>query len=125
MRARSPASGRRRAVRGVALLTLVILLTFLGSLGASLIAMVYARLIQVTLEIDRLQAQYLAEAGQAQALYEIKTGLDLFGTDGRGNIPPTALGPGYYMVTQNPDAKTLTCVGVVQNVRRVIVTKYE
>ncbi len=85
--------------------------------------MVYARQIAINLEVDRLQSQYLAEAGQAKALHEINTGLDIFG-GGRGNIPPTALGPGYYQVTQDPDAKSITCVGVVQSVRRVIVVKY-
>ena len=121
MPGRNPTNGDR----GVALLTLIILLTFLASMGAGLIGMVYARLVGVTVEIDRLQSQYLAEAGQAQALYEIKTGLDVFGGDGRGNIPLTVLGPGYYQVIQDPDAKTITAIGVAQNVRRVIVTKYE
>lgn len=110
--------------RGVALITVVILLLFLGSLGAALLGMVYSRLVAITLEIDRLQAEYLAEAAQAKGLYEITKGLDVFG-GGIGNIPVTALGPGYYRAQQDPDTKTLTAIGVVQEVRRVLVIKYE
>ena len=109
---------------GVALITMVILLLFLGSLGAALISMVYARLMAVTLEVDRLQAQYLAEAGLAQGLYEIKTGLDVFG-GGRGTIPITVLGPGFYKVDHDPKGKALVAVGGVRDVRRGIVIKYE
>ncbi|MBI3333595.1 MAG: hypothetical protein HYZ93_05850 [Candidatus Omnitrophica bacterium] len=110
--------------RGAALITAIILLLFLGSIGASLSSMVYSRLLAVNLEVDRLQAQYLAEAGIAQGLYEIKTGLDVFG-GGRGSIPVTVLGPGLYKVDQDPKSSTLVAIGVVRDVRRVIVTKYE
>ena len=119
-------SGRFRAIgeKGVALITILILLLFLAALGAALIGMVYSRLSAVTLEIDRLQALYLAEAGTAQGLYEIKTGLDIFG-GGLGSIPVTVLGPGAYQVTQDPKTSTLTAIGVVRDVRRVNVVKYE
>ena len=122
MRIKPPALGETRS--GVALITVVILLMFLGALGAALISVVYARLSAVTLEVDRLQAQYLAEAGIARGLYEIKTGLDTFG-GGRGAVPVTALGPGLFKVDMDPKTSTLTAIGVVRDVRRVIVTKYE
>ena len=117
-------SGRASGNGGIALVSVVIILLFLGAVGAALIGMVYSRLVSVTLEIDRLQAQYLAEAGLAQGLYEIKTGLDVFG-GGRGSIPVTALGPGLYQVIQDPKTSTLTSIGVVRDVRRVSVVKYE
>ena len=110
--------------KGLSLITTVILLAFLGSLGSALLAAVYARLSSVSLELDRLQAEYLAEAGLAQALYEIKTGLDTFG-GGRGNIPVTAMGTGAFRVEQDPTSFTLTSIGVVRDVRRVIIIKYE
>ena len=118
------ASGKRRVSKGIALITLILILFFLGAIGAALIGMVYSRLLSITLEIDRLQAQYLVEAGLAQGLYEIKTGLDVFG-GGRGNIPATALGPGAYQVIIDPKTSTLTSIGVVRDVRRVSVVKYE
>ena len=129
---RNPASGNSAGViaspagakqSGLALITLIILLLFLGSVAASLSGMVYSRLSAVSVEMDRMQAQYLAEAGLAQALYEIKVGLDVFG-GGVGVIPPTALGPGYYRVEQNSKSSTLVAIGVVRGVRRVIVNKY-
>ncbi len=110
--------------KGTALITVIIILMFLGSLGAALISMVYSRLSAVTLEIDRLQAQYLAEAGLAQGLYEITTGLDVFG-GGRGNIPLTVLGPGIYKVDHDTKSKSLVSIGVVRDIRREIVVKYE
>lgn len=125
MRARSPASGdRRRHSRGVSLITTVILLMFLGALGMALISAVYARLTAEMVEVDRLQAQYLAEAGLAQALHEIKTGLDVFG-GGLGSVPVTALGTGAFKVDKDPRAGTLTSIGVVRDVRRVVVIKYD
>jgi hypothetical protein len=114
----------KKANSGLALITVIIILLFLGMLGAALISMVYTRLVATSLEIDRLQAKYLAEAGHAKALHEISTGLDVFG-GGRGNIPATALGAGFYVVYQDPDLKTLTGIGVVRDVRRELVIKYE
>ena len=119
-----PEAGRRPASGGVALITVIILLVFLGSLGSALLGAVYARLSAITLEVDRLQAQYLAEAGIAQGLHEIKTGLDVFG-GGRGAIPVTALGPGFYKVDMDPKTSTLVSIGIVRDVRRVVVTRYE
>lgn len=122
MRIRLPAPGESRS--GIALITVLLVLMFLGAMGGALISVVYARLAAVTLEVDRLQAQYLAEAGLAQGLYEIRTGLDTFG-GGRGAVPVTALGPGLYKVDIDPKTSTLIAIGVVRDVRRVIVTRYE
>ncbi len=117
-------SARASGEKGVALITTVILLMYLGALATALLSMVYTRSSAVMLEVDRLQAQYLAEAGLAQGLHEIKTGLDSFG-GGRGSIPVTAMGSGMFKVDQDPKTLTLTAVGVVRDVRRVVVIKYE
>ena len=120
MRPKNPATGNA----GVALITTVILLLMLGAIGAALIGMVYARLMSVTLEVDRLQAAYLAEAGLARSLYEITNDRKSFGDGPVGAIPPTLFGPGYFLVQKNPESRTLVGVGVVRDVRRVIVNKY-
>ena len=109
---------------GVALITTVILLLMLGSLGSALVVMVHSRLTSMMLEVDRLQAAYLAEAGLARAVYEISKDRDTFGADGIGTIPPTPLGPGYFWVQKFPESRTLVGTGIVRDVRRVIVNRY-
>jgi hypothetical protein len=108
----------------VALLTTVIILLLLGALGAALAGMVEARLVSVTVELDRLQAAYLAEAGLARALYEITNDRDAFGPNGVGVISPTAFGPGYFRVDKYPESRTLVGVGSVRDIQRVIVNRY-
>ena len=136
MRARSPATGNRAAVprrrphailgnaSGAALITTVIILLLLGALGAALGGMVNTHLSNVMLEVDRLQAVYLAEAGLARASYEMAKDRDLFGGDGVGTIPVTAFGPGYFWVTKEPEARVLRGVGVVRDVHRVLANRY-
>lgn len=109
---------------GVALITTVVLLMMLGALGAALIGMVHARLQSTTLEVDRLQAQYLAEAGLARALYEIGKDRDTFNDGTIGGIAPTALGPGYFWVQQYPESRSLVGTGLVRDIRRTIVNRY-
>ncbi len=127
MRARFLPSGDRgcRSDSGLTLLTTLIILLTLGSLGAALGGLVNSRLQSVTLEVDRLQASYLAEAGLAEALYEITNARDVFGKDGIGRIPPTSYGRGYFLVEHDVESKSLVGVGVVGGIRRVIVSRYE
>jgi len=110
--------------RGVALITVIIILFLLGSLGAALTGMVHSRLLITNLEVDRLQASYLAEAGLALATYEIINSRDFFGNDGIGVVPPTAYGRGYFLVEHYPESKALVGVGFIGDVRRVIVSQY-
>jgi type II secretory pathway component PulK len=111
--------------RGFALLTTIIVLLALGALGAALTGFVNSRLQSVSVEVDRLQAAYLAEAGLAQAIYEITNDRDAFGRDGIGRIAATSFGPGFFAVEHDPESKSLIGVGVVGGIRRVIVSKYE
>jgi hypothetical protein len=121
MRGKRPASGEA----GIAFLATLILLLFLGALGTALTGMVHARVETVTLEVDRLQALYLAEAGLARALQEISNSRDLFGNDGIGIIAPTAYGRGFFQVGHDPDSRSLVGWGVVGDIRRVIVYRYQ
>ncbi|MCM8795033.1 MAG: hypothetical protein NC819_04445 [Candidatus Omnitrophica bacterium] len=111
--------------KGIALLTTIIILLTLGALGAALNGLVNSRVLSATLEVDRLQAAYLAEAGLAQAVHELVNGRDLYGKDGIGFIPPTALGPGFFSVEHDSQSRSLIGVGVVGDVRRVIVSRYD
>ncbi len=114
-----------RSEKGVALIITIIILLTLGALGAALSGMVNSRVLSATLEVERLQAAYLAEAGLAKALYEISNDRDISGKDGIGKIPPTPYGPGFFLVEHDPDSRSLLGMGVVGDVRRVIVSQYE
>lgn len=109
--------------KGVALISILIMLFFFASLGASLMALVYSRLSSAMLEQDRLKAEYLAEAGMAKALQEKSSGLDSDG-NGIGNISVTYFGEGYFKVDHDPKGRSLLSIGVVHDVRRVSFIKY-
>jgi len=115
----------RNSSRGVALLGTVILLLTLSMIGAALNSMVYARLATVILAVDRLQASYLAEAGLARGLHEVTNGQDIFGDDDIGVIPLTVYGPGRFQVEHREQSSSLLGIGMVGDVRRVIVYRYE
>ncbi|OIO79126.1 MAG: hypothetical protein AUJ89_05495 [Candidatus Omnitrophica bacterium CG1_02_43_210] len=127
---KNPAIGRQaltdnnsRGDRAVALITVIIILFFVALLGSAVIGMVVSRVSQMSLETDSLKAQYVAEAGISKAQYEMSKGNDPAG-DGIGNIPPTAFGEGAYMVIHDPQAKTLTAIGVVHDTKKVVFIKY-
>ncbi len=117
--------GPLNAESGVVLIATIIILLTLGALGAALTGLVNSRLQSVTLEMDRLQAAYLAEAGLAEAIYELVNSRDFSGKDSIGKIPLTPYGAGYFLVEHDPESKSLVGVGIVAGVRRVIVSRYE
>lgn len=94
-------------------------------IGVALNSMVYARLATVIVAVDRLQASYLAEAGLARALHEVTNGRDIFGDDDIGVIPLTVYGPGRFQVEHRVESSSLLGIGMVGDVRRVIVYRYE
>lgn len=109
--------------QGVALITVLIILFFFTSLGTSLVALVRSRLTSVTVEVDRLKAEYLAEAGMAKALYERTTGLDTDG-NGIGNIATTYFGEGFFKVDHDSEGQSLLSIGVVRSIKRISFIKY-
>ena len=94
MRARNRPSGSAPS-RGSILITCLILLSTLTVYGGVLVSSVYERSLRIGLEVDQLQALYLAEAALARSLYEVKALEDQDG-DGLGSIPLTQLGSGTY-----------------------------
>ena len=110
--------------RGIALVTAVIILAFATSMGVALVALIYSRVQAITLEADRLKALYLAEAGTAQAFFEIQRGVDVDG-DGLGSLPLTQLGEGYYYVQHSFETKSVLSIGIVNDTRRTSYVKYD
>jgi type II secretory pathway component PulK len=119
MKARNPLSGRQGAV----LITVIIVLVFLSVLGMSLIAFLFSRASYAQMQLDRLKALYLAEAGISKALWELRFDIDPDG-DGQGNIPKTKLGDGLFWTRHNFQTSTITGTGEVNKARRVVQIKY-
>jgi len=109
--------------RGAALITTIIILTFLAVLGMSLVAFLFSRTAYSQMQLDRLKALYLAEAGISKALWELRFDIDPDG-DGQGNIPKTKLGDGLFWTRHNFQTSTITGTGEVNKARRVVQIKY-
>jgi len=109
--------------QGAVLITVIIILTFLAVLGMSLIAFLFSRTAYSQMQLDRLKALYLAEAGISKAIWELRFDVDPDG-DGQGNIPKTKLGDGRFWVRHNFQVSTLTSTGEVNSTRRVVQIKY-
>ncbi len=109
--------------KGVALIATLIVLFFLTTLAASITALVYSRLSDITLQVDSYKALCLAEGGMSQALYEMQTGVDR-DANGIGNISPTLLGQGVFRAHNNPDGQSIISIGIVNDVRKVVFVKY-
>ena len=57
--------------QGTILLTVIVVLVFLTVMGMSLLGLLFSRITLSMLELDRLKAFYLAEAGIAKSINEL------------------------------------------------------
>ncbi len=113
----------RNAKQGTILITLLIVLSFLSVMGLSLITYLFSRLSKVQLEADRLKAMYLAEAGLARAVYEIRQDKDT-DKNGVGNVLKTPFAGGFYKASHNFQSSLITASGEFNAVKRTIQIKY-
>jgi len=109
--------------KGAVLITVIIILVFLTTLGMSLVAFLFSRAVYSQVQLDRLKALYLAEAGLSKAIWELRYDVDPDG-DGQGNIPRTKLSDGRFWTRHNFQTSTLTSTGEVNKVRRIVQIKY-
>jgi Tfp pilus assembly protein PilX len=109
--------------KGAILMTVIVVLIFLSVMGMSLLGMLFARSTVSMLEIDRLKSFYLAEAGIAKSVYELRHNIDYSG-DGIGNVSRTKLGEGEFWAAHNFITSTITATGEVNKVKRTIQIKY-
>ncbi len=89
----------------------------------SLLGLLFSRMTLSLLNIDRLKAFYLAEAGIAKSINELKKDTD-DDRNGVGNIKPSKLGDGVFFASHNFQTSTITAVGEVNHVKRTIQIKY-
>lgn len=108
--------------RGAALLLAIIILTSLALFGMSLVSLTFSRISSVDLEIDKVKALYLAEAGIAKSLNELKKGADP-DADGIGIIPLTKFSDGEFEVVYNSALFTFTSTGCVNQTKRSVQLK--
>ena len=109
---------------GSILIACLIVLATLTIYGTVLVSLVYERSLLVSLENDRLQALYLAEAALAKSLQEVKSLRDV-NSDGLGTIPRTPLGRGVYYSIHDPGTLTITGIGEVNQIQRRVRIYYE
>lgn len=124
MLAKNRLNGNQREKRGSILIACLIILSVLTIYGAVLVSAVYERSLHVTTELDRLQAFYLAEAGIAKSIQEVKSMSDR-NSDGLGTIPKTKLGRGTFQAIHDPGTLSITGIGEVNGVQRRIRIYYE
>jgi len=110
--------------KGSVLIACLIILAVLTVYGGVLISTVYERSLMVSLEVERLEALYLAEAALARALQEVKSSKDSDG-NGLGSIEKQKLGKGIYYAEHDPGTLAITGVGDVNGVIRRVQIKYE
>lgn len=108
--------------RGATLLLAIIIISALTIFGMSLVSLAVSRISSVDLGIDKIKALYLAEAGIAKSLWELKRGIDPDG-DGIGVVKRTPFAEGAFEVIYNPPMFTFTAIGIVNQSRRIIQLK--
>jgi len=89
----------------------------------SLIAFLHSSTSYSQVQLDRLKAIYLAEAGLAKSIWELRYDIDTDG-NGVGNILRTKLGSGEFWSRHNFQASTITATGEVNRSRRTLQIKY-
>lgn len=109
--------------QGAILLTVIVVLIFLAVMGMSLLGLLFSRTTLSILASDRLKAFYLAEAGIAKSINELKTDIDTDG-NGLGNISPAKLGEGEFWARHDFQTSTITATGEVNKAKRTIQIKY-
>lgn len=109
--------------RGAALFLVLIIISSLSVFGGILMILGYNCVLASQLETDRVKAFFLAEAGIAQSVYEIKNKKDE-DKDGLGTIRQKQLADGYFTVIHNVKTSEIRSTGIVNGTRRTLQIKY-
>ena len=109
--------------RGVALITVVIIMLTVALLGASLVELVTAVNLSSQSVVEQAKARYLAEAGIAVAIHQLRTNA---GSDAvkDGKIGPVTLGDGTYTVIFNVSEDLITSIGMVNGISKKLQLQY-
>ena len=111
--------------RGIALITVIIVMLTMALIGASLAELSSSVNFSVDEVLDETKARYLAEAGIAHALHDLRAGTGLEKTlDPEGNPVMFPLGEGVYTVTFDPEESLITCTGIVNETKKTLQLQY-
>ena len=108
--------------KGVALITILIVMLTLSLIGASLFELGATVNQSARHVLEETQARYLAEAGIAHAIYTLKNqagtpNLELFNE-------PVQLGEGSFIVTFERGQSLITSTGIVNGVKKTLQLQY-
>ena len=110
--------------RGIALITVVVIMLTIALIGASLVELASTVNISAHNVIDEAKARYLAEAGIAQAIHALRTSATDSGEGPGETIGPIPLGDGVYTVTFNVKDSLIISVGEVNGVSKKVQLQY-
>lgn len=110
--------------RGVALITVIVVMLTMALIGASLAELSSSVNFSVDTILDETKARYLAEAGIAHALHQLRAGEGLDTIDAEGNPILFPLGEGAYTVVFDPSESLITCTGVVNEIKKTLQLQY-
>ena len=111
---------------GVALITVVIIMLTMALIGAALAELASSVNYSVEQILEETKARYLAEAGIAHELHELRNNKDLSDTVDKATGAPVyfPLGDGGYTVTFEPAESLITCTGIVNQTKRTLQLQY-
>lgn len=121
MRVRSPRTGE--SPRGVILLGALIILLTISLIGATLASFFLSVTTVADIDLARAQALYLAEAGVAQEIFQLRLAGQM-GGQAPSELAATPLGEGQYRVRNDVVTGLITSTGTVRGFRRTIQVKY-
>ena len=112
--------------RGVALITVVIVMLTMALIGASLAELSSAVNYSIDNILEETKARYLAEAGIAHALHELRNNADLSEAIDKSTGEPVyfPLGDGGYTVVFDPSESLITCTGIVSGTKKTLQLQY-
>lgn len=112
--------------RGVALITVIIVMMTMALLGASLAELASVVNFSVDTMLNETKARYLAEAGIAYAIHQLRAKTDLSVTIDKATGEPVLfpLGEGNYTVVFSPDESMITCTGIVHETKKTLQLQY-
>ena len=110
--------------RGIALITVVVIMLTIALIGASLVELASSVSMSAQNVIDETKARYLAEAGIAQAIHTLRTSATDSGNKLGETIGPIPLGDGAYTVTFNVKDSLIISVGEVNGVSKKVQLQY-